>query len=107
MKSGNVVAVNGGNGCVNLSAIKSSIDLIERLEESVIVDGSDEVNSADDGVDDVTLGAVGAVGLPATLIALWTDVRAVRCEGITNQHEYLKYTTNNETKHKSKVAKVN
>ena len=96
-----MVAVNGGNGCVNLSAIKSSIVRIERLDESVIVDGSDEVNSVDDGVDDVTLGAVGAVGLPAAFIALCTDVLVVRLDGIASQHEYLKYTK--RTKQNTKI----
>ena len=102
-----VVAVNGGNGCVNLSATKSSTERIERPDESVTDDGRDEANSVEVGVDDVTLGAVGAVGLPAALIALCTEVRVLRFDGITNQHEYLKYTTNNQTKDKNRVGRLN
>ena len=98
-----VVAVKGGNGCASLSEIKSSIDLMERVEEIVNVEGSDELNGADDGVDDVTLGAVGAVGLPAALIALWTDVLVCRFDGIVNQNKYLKYTKQTQQNTKSKV----
>ena len=81
---------------------------MDRVDDVVSVDGRDEVNSVDDGVADVTLGAVGAVGLAAALIALRNDVRVFRLEGITNQHEYLKYTNSNkQQKYKGKVAKVN
>ena len=81
-----------GNGCASFSAIKSSIDLIDRTEDIESVDGSDEVDSAGGGVDDVTLDAVGGVGLAAALIALCTDVRVLRFEGIVNRNEYLKYS---------------
>ena len=72
INSGRVV--NGGIGCVNRSASKSSSDLIDRPDEVVNVEGSYEFNSVDDGVDDVTLCAVGAVEPPAALIALCTCV---------------------------------
>ena len=81
--------------------------MIERVDESVNVDGSDEANCVDDGVDDVTLDAVGAVGLPAALIALGTDVLECRFEGIVNQNEYLKYTKRNKIQRKSKVGNIN
>ena len=45
-----------------------------------------------DVVDDVFTAGVGAVGLAAALIALRTDVRVLRVEGIVNLNEYLKYT---------------
>ena len=80
---------------------------MDRVDDVVSVDGRDEVNSVDDGVADVTLGAVGAVGLAAALIALRKDVRVFRLEGITNQHEYLKYTNSNKSKNtKVKLQKV-
>ena len=81
--------------------------MIERVDEGVNVDGSDEVNCVDDGVDDVTLGAVGAVGLPGALIALCTDVRVLRFDGIVNQNEYLKYTKINRTRYKKKDLNIN
>ena len=65
---------------------------MDRAEDIESVDGSGEVDSAGGGVDDVTPDAVGAVGLAAALIALRTDVRVLRLEGIVNLNEYLKYT---------------
>ena len=64
---------------------------MDRTEEVESVDGSGEVDSAGGGVDDVTPDAVGGVGLAAALIALRTDVRVLRCEGIVTRNEYLKY----------------
>ena len=82
--------------------------MIDRVDEVVSVDGRDEVNSVEEGVADVTLGAVGAVGLAAALIALRKDVRVFRLEGITNEHEYLKKNTNNnKTEYNNKVSTVN
>ena len=96
-----------GNGCASFSAIKSSIDLIDRLEDTESVDGSGEVDSAGGGVDDVTLDAVGAVGLAAALIALRTDVRVLRLEGIVNLNEYLKYTKRKRQQTRKKDPKTN
>ena len=79
---------------------------MERPEDIDNDEGRDEFNCADDGVDDVTLDAVGAVGLPAALIALCTDVLVFLFEGIVIRNEYLLKESDTKQNAMSKSCKL-
>ena len=70
---------------------------VEPLDKDIdVVDEATDVvgvkAETGDVVDDVFTAGVGAVGLATALIALRTDVRVLRVEGIGNLNEHLKYT---------------
>ena len=100
INSGADVAENLGKLSASFSAIRSSIVLMARVEpldkDIDVVDEATDVVGVKAGtfdvVDDVFTTGVGAVGLAAALIALRTDVRVLRVEGIVKLNEYLKYT---------------
>ena len=80
--------------------MKDTLAFNDVLEVNILHPNDLSSKCVDEGVD------VGAVGLPAALIALCTDVLVFLFEGIVIRNEYLKNAKRKETEHKKIVPTI-